>query len=94
MVTAEIELVTGIALIVYLATNHLAQWYDYTFGPFLFIACFAIMQRSLMAMIGFRYKDMFAIAKKTFREIKLNSLKDTILDIRVEDSLYIGIFFF
>ena len=32
--------------------------------------------------------------KKTFREIKLNSLKDTILDIRVEDSLYIGIFFF
>ena len=66
MVTAEIELVTGIALIVYLATNHLAQWYDYTFGPFLFIACFAIMQRSLMAMIGFRYKDMFAIAKKRF----------------------------
>lgn len=66
MVTAEVELVTGIALIVYLATNHLAQWYDYTFGPFLFIACFAMMQRTLMAMIGMRYKDMFATVKKHF----------------------------
>ena len=64
MVTAEIELVTGIALITYLAINHLGAWYDYAFGPLVFIACFAIMQRSLMAMIGFRYKDMFAILKK------------------------------
>ena len=29
-----------------------------------FIACFAVMQRSLMGMIGLRYKDMFAIMKK------------------------------
>ena len=64
MVTAEIELVTGIALIVYLAVNHLAAWYDYVFAPFVFIACFALMQRSLMGMIGLRYKDMFAIMKK------------------------------
>ena len=33
LVTAEIELVSGIALIVYLAVNHLGAWYDYTFGP-------------------------------------------------------------
>ena len=64
MATAEIELVTGIALIVYLAVNHLAAWYDYVFAPFVFIACFALMQRSLMGMIGLRYKDMFAIMKK------------------------------
>ena len=32
MVTAEIELLTGIALLVYLASNHLAHWYDYLFG--------------------------------------------------------------
>ena len=64
LVTAEIEQVTGIALIVYLAVNHLGAWYDYTFGPFVFLACFAIMQRSLMAMIGLRYKDMFAIVRK------------------------------
>lgn len=66
MVTAEVELITGIALIVYLASNHMAQWYDYTFAPFVFITCFAMMQRTLMAMIGMRYKDMFAIVKKRF----------------------------
>ena len=64
MVTAEIEFVTAIALIVYLAANHLAAWYDYVFAPFVFIACFALMQRSLMGMIGLRYKDMLAIMKK------------------------------
>ena len=64
LVTAEIELVSGVALIVYLAVNHLGAWYDYTFGPFVFLACFAMMQRSLMAMIGLRYKDMLAIMKK------------------------------
>ena len=64
MVTAEIELVTAVALIVYLAANHLAAWYDYVFAPFVFIAGFAVMQRSLMGMIGLRYKDMFAIMKK------------------------------
>ena len=64
MVTAEIELLTAIVLIVYLATNHLAAWYDYVCAPFVFIACFAVMQRSLMGMIGLRYKDMLAIMKK------------------------------
>ena len=64
MVTAEIELVTAVALIVYLAVNHLAAWYDYVFAPFVFIACFALMQRTLMGMIGLHYKDMLAIMKK------------------------------
>ena len=64
MVTAEIELVTSVALIFYLAVNHLATWYDYVFAPFVFIACFALMQRSLMGMIGLRYKDMLAIMKR------------------------------
>ena len=64
MITAEIELVTAVALIVYLAANHLAAWYDYVFAPFVFIAGFAVMQRSLMGMIGLRYKDMLAIMKK------------------------------
>ena len=66
LVTAEIELVTGIALIVYIAENHLAAWYDYTFAPFVFIACFIMLQRSLMAMIGMHYSDMFANIKKRF----------------------------
>ncbi len=64
MVTAEIELVTGVALVVYMAMNHLAVWYDYTFAPFVFLACFALMQRSLMAMIGFHYSDILANMRK------------------------------
>lgn len=32
LVTAEMELITGVCLIVYLAVNHLGAWYDYTFG--------------------------------------------------------------
>lgn len=64
MITAIIEGLTGTALIVYLAVNHLANWYDYIFGPFVFLACFAIMQRTLMATIGLHYKDMLVFVKK------------------------------
>ena len=70
MVTAEIELVTGVALIVYMATNVHAAWYDYTFAPFVFLFCFALMQRSLMAMIGFHYKDILANIRRRLGEKK------------------------
>ena len=67
LVTAEMELVTGICLIVYLAINHLGAWYDYTFGPFVFIACFICMQRALMSMgWRYRYKDVLANIRKRF----------------------------
>lgn len=64
MVTAEVEAVTGIALIVYLAVNHLGAWYDYVCGPFIFLACFACMQRTLMSMVGgLHYSDMPKLIK-------------------------------
>lgn len=68
MVTAEIELVAGVALIVYMAVNHNAAWYDYVFAPFVFLASFALMQRSLMATIGLGYKDMAANIRRRFAE--------------------------
>lgn len=64
MVTAEMELVTGVALITYMAIHHLAAWYDYLCAPFLFIACFACMQRTLMAAIGMHYSDIIANFKR------------------------------
>ena len=65
LVTAEIELVTGVCVIVYLAVNHLGAWYDYTFGPFVFLFCFVCMQRSLMAMVGgLSYKDVLGNVRK------------------------------
>lgn len=61
LVTAEIELVSGVGVIVYLAVNHIGAWYDYTFGPFVFLACFVCMQRTLMLMVGgLSYKDVLA----------------------------------
>lgn len=67
LVTAELELLSGICLIVYLAINHVCAWYDYTLGPFVFLACFVLMQRSLMAMVGnIGYKDVLTNVKRRF----------------------------
>lgn len=65
LVTAEIELVSGVCIIVWLAVNHIGAWYDYTFGPFVFLACFVCMQRTLMSMVGgIGYKDVLGNVKK------------------------------
>lgn len=65
LVTAEIELVSGVCMIVWLAVNHIGAWYDYTFGPFVFLACFVCMQRTLMSMVGgIGYKDVLGNVKK------------------------------
>lgn len=65
LVTAEIELVSGVCMIVWLAANHIGAWYDYTFGPFVFLACFVCMQRTLMSMVGgIGYKDVLGNVKK------------------------------
>ena len=68
LVTAEIELVSGVGMIVWMAVNHVGAWYDYTFGPFVFIACFVCMQRTLMSMVGgIGYKDMLANIRRRFK---------------------------
>lgn len=65
LVTAEIELVSGVCMIVWLAVNHIGAWYDYTFGPFVFLVCFVCMQRNLMSMVGgIGYKDVLGNVKK------------------------------
>lgn len=65
LVTAEIELVSGVCMIVWLAVNHIGAWYDYTFGPIVFLACFVCMQRTLMSMVGgIGYKDVLGNVKK------------------------------
>ena len=69
MVTAETQAIIAIALIVYLATNHLAAWYDYVCGPLIFLVCFACMQRTLMAMVGgLHYSDMPKLIKAQLRK--------------------------
>ena len=69
MVTAEIQAVIAIVLIVYLAVNHIGAWYDYVCGPFIFLACFACMQRTLMSMVGgLHYSDMPKLIKAQLKK--------------------------
>ena len=69
MVTAEIQAVIAIALIVYLAVNQIGAWYDYVCGPFIFLFCFACMQRTLMAMVGgLHYSDMPRLIKAQLKK--------------------------
>lgn len=68
MVTAHIELVTSVLLLVYLAQNHLGAWYDYTFGPFVFFACFVTMQKTLTMMVGIKYSDMPKLIKAQLKK--------------------------
>ena len=70
MVTAHIELVSGIALIVYLAVNHLGAWYDYVFGPLLFFPCFMCLQKTLTMMVGIRYRDLPKMIKAVLQSRK------------------------
>ena len=66
----EIYTVLGIALTVYLAINHLAAWYDYVGGFFLFVARFLCMQKSLTLMVGMRYRDLPKLMKKQLQRMR------------------------
>lgn len=70
MVTAELEAITGISLIVYLAVNHLAAWCDYVGGFFLFIALFVCMQKALTMMVGMQYRELPKLMMKQIRKMR------------------------
>ena len=67
LATALVEATLGITLLTYLAVNHMAEWYDYVFGVVLFLVAFAIMQKTLMMMVGIRYSDLLKLVKKQLR---------------------------
>ena len=64
MATAWVEAAVGISLLWYLASNHLASWYDYVLGIIIFFAAFVTMQKTLTMMVGIRYRDMPRMLKK------------------------------
>ena len=51
----------------YLVKNDLGAWYDYTFGPLLFVVCFMMMQKTLTLMIGIRYRDLPKMMKQNLK---------------------------
>lgn len=58
LVTAELELLVSIALIVWLEQNCLATATDYILGFAIMFACFITMQKTLTMMIGIKYSEI------------------------------------
>lgn len=57
MVTAELELLVSVVLIVWLEQNDLASATDYIWGVVIMFACFIAMQRTLAWMVGMKYSE-------------------------------------
>ena len=58
LITAELELLVSIALIVWLEQNNLASATDYIWGFVIMFACFVTMQKTLTMMIGIKYSEL------------------------------------
>ena len=58
MVTAELELLVSVVLIVWLEQNDLASATDYIWGVVIMFACFIAMQRTLAWMVGMKYSEL------------------------------------
>ena len=58
MVTAELELLVSVVLIVWLEQNNLASATDYIWGAVIMFACFIAMQRTLVWMVGMKYSEL------------------------------------
>jgi hypothetical protein len=58
LITAELELLVSIALIVWLEQNNLASAADYIWGFVIMFACFITMQKTLTMMIGIKYSEL------------------------------------
>ncbi len=70
MVTAELELLIGIVLIVYLVRSGQGTWHAYVFGPLVFLGCFMLMQKTLTAMVGIRYRDMPRLMRQNLKKLR------------------------
>lgn len=64
MVTAELELLVSVALIVWLEQNNLASATDYILGVVIMFACFVTMQKTLTMMIGIKYSEILKRIRK------------------------------
>lgn len=58
MITAILELLVSVALIVWLEQNNLASATDYIWGVVIMFACFITMQKTLTMMVGVKYSEL------------------------------------
>ncbi len=64
MVTAEIQAIVTIILFTYLIKNNILSGLDYLIGALVMFVCFIIMQKTITAMIGYKYSDVYKNLKK------------------------------
>ena len=70
MVTAELELLVSVVLIVWLEQNNLASATDYIWGAVIMFACFIAMQRTLVWMVGMKYSELLKRFRKQWSSPK------------------------
>lgn len=70
MVTAELELATSIAAIIYFNKIGLAAGMDYVWGFLLMILCFMALQKSLFMMVGVPYRELPGIMRARIRTLR------------------------
>lgn len=58
MVTAELELIVSIALIVYLNKHNLASGTDYAIGAAIMIASYIMLQKCMTLIVGVKYSEL------------------------------------
>ena len=58
LITAELELLVSVALIIWLEQSALVSASDYILGAVIMFACFVLMQKSLTMMVGVKYSDL------------------------------------
>ena len=64
LITAELELLVSIILIVWLEHNNLASASDYIWGVVIMFGCFIAMQKTLTMMIGVKYSELPKLIRK------------------------------
>jgi hypothetical protein len=64
LITAELELLVSIVLIVWLEHNNLASASDYILGGVIMFGCFIAMQKTLTMMIGVKYSELPKLIRK------------------------------
>ncbi len=67
-VTAEIQAIVSIILFSYIIKHHLITCTDLIIGLVVMVACFVIMQWSLVSMVGYKYTDLPKMIKKQWNK--------------------------
>lgn len=64
LVSALFLCIASVSTLIIFSENHLVQSTGYAWGVLLMFLCFAIMQRTVIAILGFGYKDLIVNIKR------------------------------